>query len=248
MTNPSKWLGAALAFALLTGAATAAADKADKAADDAVTGTVASVGDLKITVTGKDGKDQVVAVAKDADVSCDGKPCKLEDVKKGASVVVTVKKSGDSTVATKIDAKSAAAAGPTLFFAEKVDPADDAQLWTMQKEGDYFLLTSKSAKAALDVNNEKGNLYLNDKIGASNNNQLWTVKAEGEYSMIVPKVGAAVLDKGALDANNAKDKPYINPKTDKANYNELWTLEKHGDFIVIMPKGHKVALAVRAAK
>jgi DNA-binding protein YbaB len=246
--NLSKWVGAA-AFVLLAGmAAIAAAEATREKSDSKVTGVVASIGDGKITVT-VDGKDQVLAVAKDADVTSDGKACKLEDLKKGESVAVTLKKNADSTVATKVEAKSAAAAAPAvgLYFNDKVDSSDDSQLWTMQKEGDYVLLISKSGKSALDVNNEKGNLYLNDKIDPKNNNQLWTIKAEGDYSMIVPKVGAGILSKGALDADNAKDKPYVNAKADAANNNELWTLEKHGDFYVIQPKGHKVALSVRAA-
>jgi hypothetical protein len=133
---------------------------------------------------------------------------------------------------------------PSLYFAEKVDPNDDGQLWTMQKEGDDFMLISKSAKAALDVNDEKGKLYLNDKVDGKNPNQLWTIKTQGDYSMIVPNKGKGLLDKGALDANDVKDQPYINPKTDAANNNMLWTLEKHGDFFMILPKGHKVALGV----
>jgi len=245
--NLSKWFGAAALF-LVAGTAVVAAEALREKSDSKVTGVVASIGDGKITVT-VDGKDQVLAVAKDADVSCDGKACKLEDLKKGASVVVTLKKSADSTFAAKIEAKSAAAAAPAvgLYFNDKVDATDDSQLWTMQKEGDYVLLISKSAKAALDVNNEKGNLYLNEKVDPKNNNQLWTIKTEGDYSMIVPKVGAGILSKGALDADNGKGQPYVNAKADKANDNELWTLEKHGDFYAIQPKGHTVALAVHAA-
>jgi hypothetical protein len=141
--------------------------------------------------------------------------------------------------------KSAPAA-PSLYFTDKVDPNDDGQLWTMQKEGDDFLFISKSAKAALDVNNEKGKLYLNDKVDGKNPNQLWTIKAQGDYSVIVPNKGTGFFDKGALDANDVKDQPYVNPKTDVANDNMLWTLEKHGDFVMLLPKGHKVALAVHA--
>jgi acylphosphatase len=248
MMSLSKWVGAA-AFVLLAGTAIVAADtKAPlEKSNSKVTGVVVSVGDGKITVT-TDGKDHVLAVAKDADVTCDGKACKLDDLKKGASVSVTLKKDADSPTATRIEAKSAvAAAGAGLHFNAKVDATDDSQLWTMKKEGDYVLLISKSAKAALDVNNEKGNLYLNEKIDPKNNNQLWTIKTEGDYSMIVPKVGAGILEKGALDADNAKDKPYVNAKADVTNNNELWTLETHGDFYLLMPKGHKVALGVSAA-
>jgi hypothetical protein len=250
MMSLSKWVGAA-AFVLLAGAA-AVADplKAppDKS-DGVVAGIVASAGDGKITVTA-DGKDRVLAVAKDADVSCDGKACKLEDLKKGASVAVTLTKSGDSTVATKIEAKGAAVT-LGLFFNEKVDAADDTQLWTMQKEGDDVLLISKTFKAALDANNRKGKVYLNQEVDAKNNNQLWTVKVEGDYSMLLSKQSAGILGtdgKGALDAGRSDGELYINAKIEPSNANELWTLEKHGDFYMLLSKGHKVALSAVAAK
>ena len=100
-------LGAILALVLAVRAAVAAADA--KAAADAVThtGVVVSVADGKLTMTGKDGKEHTHAVTKDASITCDGKDCKLEDLKKGQTATVTVEKQGDDTVITKIEAKSA---------------------------------------------------------------------------------------------------------------------------------------------
>ncbi len=46
-------------------------------------------------------------MAKDAKITCDGKDCKLDDLKKGQTVTVTIEKQGDDTVATKIEAKTA---------------------------------------------------------------------------------------------------------------------------------------------
>jgi len=97
-------LTAALAVVVFVGAAVAA-DK-DKAADTTHTGIVVSVADGKLVMADKDGKNEHThSVAKDAKVTCDGKDCKLEDLKKGAQVTVTTKE-GDPTVAVKIDAST----------------------------------------------------------------------------------------------------------------------------------------------
>jgi hypothetical protein len=100
-------LAAALAVVVFVGAAIAAepAKAADKS-NSAITGTVTKAGDGAITVTDASGKDHKLMVDKAADISCDGKVCKLEDLKNGVSVTVTTKKD-DTTVATKIEAKSA---------------------------------------------------------------------------------------------------------------------------------------------
>jgi hypothetical protein len=105
MTNRILALGAALAVAAFVGTAVAA----DKPADSNThTGVVVSVADGKLTMTGKDGNEHSHAVAKDAKITCDGKDCKLDDLKKGQTVTVTVEKQGDDTVATRIEAKTAA--------------------------------------------------------------------------------------------------------------------------------------------
>jgi hypothetical protein len=96
-------LAAALAVVVFISAALARAEKAD--APDTVVGTVSIAADGKITVTDKDGKDHALAVAKDAKISCDGSACKLEDLKKGAAVTVTLN-ANDKTTAQQIDAKT----------------------------------------------------------------------------------------------------------------------------------------------
>jgi len=64
----------------------------DDAAGDTHSGVVVSAGEGKLTMSDKDGKNEHTHdVAADAKVSCDGKACKLEDLKKGASVKVTTK-------------------------------------------------------------------------------------------------------------------------------------------------------------
>jgi len=77
---------------------------AAKDAADTHSGVVVSVADGKLTMTDKDGKNEHTHdVAADAKVSCDGKECKLEDLKKGSTVKVTTK----DKKAVKIEAKTA---------------------------------------------------------------------------------------------------------------------------------------------
>ena len=77
------------------------------AADDAkVDGTVVKAGDSKLTIADKDKKEHPCMVAKDARISCDGKECKLEDLKKGIKVTVTTEGKGEKATATKIEASS----------------------------------------------------------------------------------------------------------------------------------------------
>ena len=70
-------------------------------------GLVVKAGDGKITMTDKDGQNEHTHdVDKDAQITCDGKACKLEDLKKGFMVKVSAEKKGDKSVALKIEAKS----------------------------------------------------------------------------------------------------------------------------------------------
>jgi hypothetical protein len=71
-------------------------------------GTVVKVEEGKLTMTGKDGKDEHThAVGPDAKIICDGKECNLEDLMKGYTVRVTTEKKGDETVVTRVEAKKA---------------------------------------------------------------------------------------------------------------------------------------------
>jgi hypothetical protein len=63
-------------------------------------GTIVKVADGKVTIEGTDKKEHTCEVAKDAKITCNGKVCKLEDLKKGVKVKVTVAKK----MATKIEA------------------------------------------------------------------------------------------------------------------------------------------------
>ena len=90
----------ALALALLAAPALAA----DK--DSTHEGTVVKAGDGKLTMTDKDGKNEHSHnVATDAAITCEGKKCKLADLKKGYTVKVTLGKQDGKDVATKIEAK-----------------------------------------------------------------------------------------------------------------------------------------------
>ena len=96
---------ATLALAVMT--SSALADKADDKGDTH-SGVVVSAAGGKLTMTDKDGKNEHThEVALDAKISCDGKECKLEDLKKGASVKVTTKEKK----AIKIEASTKKAAG-----------------------------------------------------------------------------------------------------------------------------------------
>jgi hypothetical protein len=96
-------LVAVLAVVVFVSAALAKADA--KADASTVIGTVSVAANGQITVTDKDGKDHALVVAKDAKISCDGAACKLEDLKKGAAVTVTLN-ANDKTMAQQIDAKT----------------------------------------------------------------------------------------------------------------------------------------------
>src|SRR5262249_34984145 len=72
---------------------------------DSHAGTVVSTVGGKLTMTGADGKEHSHAVAADAKISCDGKECKLEDLKKGTKIKVFTKK-GDKTIAVRIEGQT----------------------------------------------------------------------------------------------------------------------------------------------
>jgi|SRR5262245_56384942 len=96
---------AVLALALFVAVPAVAADAkgADKA--DTHEGTVVKAEAGKLTMTDKDGKNEHThEVGKDATITCDGKACKLEDLKKGDRVKVTTEKKGDKTNVVKIEA------------------------------------------------------------------------------------------------------------------------------------------------
>jgi hypothetical protein len=77
----------ALAFVLLTSAPAVLA-----AEDVTLEGKVVKVADGKLTIADKDAKEHTFAVAADAKITCDGKECKLADLKKDFTVKATTKK------------------------------------------------------------------------------------------------------------------------------------------------------------
>jgi hypothetical protein len=93
----------AVALALLVGAPLLAADKEKKANQHE--GTVVSVTEEKLIMKAKgdDAKEHEHTLAADAKVTCDGKECKLADLKAGQKVRVTTKK-GDKKVAIRVEA------------------------------------------------------------------------------------------------------------------------------------------------
>jgi hypothetical protein len=101
MLHRALSLLAVLALVCLVAAPVLAADEATH------DGLLLKAGDGKLTMTDKDGnKEHTHIVAKDARISCDGKECKLEDLKKGIKITVTTEGKGDKATATKIEASS----------------------------------------------------------------------------------------------------------------------------------------------
>jgi predicted lipoprotein len=92
-------LVAALALALLAYAPVRAEE-----GDTTHSGTVVKAADGKLTMTDKDSKEHSHAISDDVKITCDGKKCKLEDLKEGTKVKVTTRKDGVKTVVTRIDA------------------------------------------------------------------------------------------------------------------------------------------------
>jgi len=92
---------AALALALFICAPALAAEKeADVSTHD---GKVVSTSGDDLIMTGKDGKEHKHTLTADAKITCDGKICKLADLKAGMKVRVTTKKD-DIKTATNVEA------------------------------------------------------------------------------------------------------------------------------------------------
>jgi hypothetical protein len=95
---------ASLALVLFAVASVPAGDKTGDRHD----GTVVSTTAEKLIMKGKDkdgepGKEHTHMLAKNAKVTCDGKACKLEDLKVGQKIRVTTE-SGDRRMATRVEA------------------------------------------------------------------------------------------------------------------------------------------------
>ena len=89
----------ALAMVLWAGAPVLAAD------EQIHEGKIVKVADGKLTMTDKDGANKHThKVPATATITCDGKECKLEDLKTGFSVKVTTKQ--DEKTVTKVEATS----------------------------------------------------------------------------------------------------------------------------------------------
>jgi Cu/Ag efflux protein CusF len=62
----------------------------------------------KLTMTDKDGKNEHThVIPADAKVTCDGKECKVEELKPGSPVKVTAEKKDDKVVVVRVEAKKA---------------------------------------------------------------------------------------------------------------------------------------------
>jgi hypothetical protein len=88
------------ALVLVLSAPTPAADDAGKATHE---GKIVSITADKLVMTGKDGKEHSHTLDVGAKMTCDGKACKVADLKPGMKIRVTTKKD-DKNVATRIEA------------------------------------------------------------------------------------------------------------------------------------------------
>jgi hypothetical protein len=89
----------ALALALFLGAQLPAAQDANTHE-----GTIVSVTATKLVMKGKDdNKEHSHTLAPDAKVTCDGKACKLDDLRAGQRIRVTTK-AGDQATAIRVEA------------------------------------------------------------------------------------------------------------------------------------------------
>jgi len=69
-------------------------------------GKIVKIDGNKLTMADKEGKNQLTwTLAPDAKFTCDGKECKLLDLKPGFNVRVTTKE-GDKTIAVRVDAST----------------------------------------------------------------------------------------------------------------------------------------------
>ena len=94
---------AGVAVVVAAGVPAYAADK-----NETHQGIVVTAGDGKLTMTDKDGKkEHTHDVGPDVKISCDGKECKLNEIKKGFTVTVTVTTTtkDDKKTVTRIEAK-----------------------------------------------------------------------------------------------------------------------------------------------
>jgi len=94
---------AALALALVLSASALAAKEAKDAEVITHDGKVVSVDGDKLVMANKAGKEHKHTLAEGAKVTCDGKACKLEDLKVGTKIRVSTTKE-DKKTATAIEA------------------------------------------------------------------------------------------------------------------------------------------------
>ena len=73
---------------------------------------VSAKGETQFTMTDRDGKNQhTMTLARSATITCDGKACKLGDLKEGTMLRVTVEEQNGRKVATKVEASTRGAGG-----------------------------------------------------------------------------------------------------------------------------------------
>jgi hypothetical protein len=92
----------ALALALLALVCFVAAPALAAQKDETAEGTIVKVEGKTLTIKDKDNKEHSCELAADAKVSCDGKECKVSDLKAGYKVKVTLA----DKKATKVEAST----------------------------------------------------------------------------------------------------------------------------------------------
>jgi hypothetical protein len=103
-------LSLALALALLVAASASA--RPDKEGTTHSGKFVVAKGETQFTMTDQEGKaEHTHTLARSATITCDGKACKLSDLKAGTMIRVTVEERDGKKVVTKVEGRTTRGAG-----------------------------------------------------------------------------------------------------------------------------------------
>jgi hypothetical protein len=102
-----RTLSLSLAVALALFVVTSASARPDPKESTHSGKFVSAKGETQFTMTDKDGKtEHTHTLARNATITCDGKACKLSDLKEGTMIRVTVEERDGKKVATKVEGRT----------------------------------------------------------------------------------------------------------------------------------------------
>jgi hypothetical protein len=112
-------------------------------------GKLVSTADNKLTVTCKDGTEQVFALAADVKVKCDGRTCTYEDLKPGMKVRIAARLQ-DKQVAIRIEALDKLSAFDGAHDGKLVSINENKLVMTGKNGKEHSHMLSPQAKLILD--------------------------------------------------------------------------------------------------